>query len=93
MSTPIYFSCMDDNERLAIAFGKALRELRTKKNLSQGKVVIAANHDFTIITYQRYDAGKRIPKIPMLIRIARAFKVSPSTILNLALSYYEKDKQ
>ena len=43
---------MDDNERLARAFGKALRELREKKNLSQAKVVIASNHDFTTITYE-----------------------------------------
>ena len=84
---------MDDNERLARAFGKALHELREKKNLSQAKVVIASNHDFTTIIYQRYDAGKRIHKIPMLIRIARAFKVHPSTILDLALSYYENDKE
>ena len=71
----------------AIAFGKAIRELREERGLSQENVIqLSGNLDR--VTFQRYDAGKQIPKILGVIYIALALEVDPGDVVSRAYKYY-----
>ena len=75
--------------RLEKAFGKAIRELRLERGLSQENVVQLSG-SLDRVTFQRYDAGKQIPKMIMLIYIAAALEVDPGLIVSRAFKYYHE---
>ena len=75
-------------EKLACAFGKAIRELRLERGLSQEKLLRLSDH-LDRSTFQRYDAGKRVPKVEMIIHVAKALDVTPGYLVDRACSYYE----
>ena len=77
-------------EALAKAFGRAIRELRMERGLSQENVIqLSGNLDR--VTFQRYDAGKQVPKMIMLFYIAMALEVDPGLISNRAFKYYGQE--
>lgn len=75
-------------DQLTEAFGKALREIRKEKGMSQNDLIKASDLDRT--TVQRYDAGKRLPVIKNLVIISEALKVSPAEIVDRAYKYYKE---
>ena len=70
------------------AFGKALKQLRKEKGLSQSDVVKLSGIERAV--FQRYDSGRRVPMVKNIILIAEAMDVSPGTILDLAYKYYKE---
>lgn len=62
-----------------IEFGKHLRELRNKNNLSIEEIAFKAGIDAQNL--RKYELGKQEMKISMLKRIADAFEVTPSELL------------
>ncbi len=74
-------------EKLAQAFGRVIRELRLERGLSQENV-IQLSGNLERVTFQRYDAGKQVPKTIMLIYIGLALEVDPGDIVSRAFSYY-----
>ena len=76
-------------EALERAFGKALKQLRTERGLSQNDVLKLA-HGLERTTYQKYDAGRRVPKVMSIIKIAEAMEIDPGSIVNLAYKYYKE---
>lgn len=74
-------------EKLERAFGKAIRELRLERGLSQEKLLKLSDH-LDRSTFQRYDSGKRVPKVEMIIHIAKALDVTPGYLVDMAYKYY-----
>ena len=61
------------------AFGKVLRKLRERQNLSQEKLAEYCDLDRTYISL--LERGLRQPTITTLFKIAEAIKVAPSEII------------
>lgn len=76
-------------EALEKAFGKALKQLRKERNLSQNDVLKLAN-GLERTTYQKFDSGRRVPKVISIIKIAEAMDIDPGSIVNLAYKYYKE---
>jgi transcriptional regulator with XRE-family HTH domain len=62
-----------------LAFGKVLRKLREKQNLSQEKLAEYCDLDRTYISL--LERGLRQPTISTLFKIAEALEMSPSEII------------
>lgn len=62
-----------------VEFGKHIRELRKKHNLSIEEIAFKAGIDAQNL--RKYELGKQEMKISMLKRIADAFGVSPSELI------------
>lgn len=60
-------------------FGKVLRELRGKNNLSQEKLAEYCDLDRTYISL--LERGLRQPTITTIFKIAEALKISPTEII------------
>ncbi|QNM84329.1 helix-turn-helix transcriptional regulator [Polaribacter pectinis] len=63
-----------------IEFGKHIRELRKKGNLSIEEIAFKAGIDAQNL--RKYELGKQEMKISMLKRIADAFGISPSQLID-----------
>jgi transcriptional regulator with XRE-family HTH domain len=61
------------------AFGKVLRKLRERQNLSQEKLAEYCDLDRTYISL--LERGLRQPTITTVFKIAEALKMSPSEII------------
>lgn len=53
--------------------GKRIREIRTKKKLTQEEVAFNAKIDYSYLN--QIEAGKRNPSVTTVIKIARALRV------------------
>ena len=62
-------------------FGNTFRELRLLSNKSQKDMAQELNMSQAAIS--NWEAGRQVPEIPMLITIARYFKVSTDYLLGL----------
>lgn len=60
-------------------FGKVLRELREKKNISQEKLAEYCELDRTYISL--LERGQRQPTITTIFKLAKALNVSPSALI------------
>ena len=72
---------MNDDREIVWKFSKRLRELREKDGLTQEKLAEIADISYKNIQYLE----SRNPTCPSLItieKLARAFKISPSKLLN-----------
>ena len=65
--------------QFCVEFGKHIRELRKKDNLSIEEIAFKAVIDAQNL--RKYELGKQEMKISMLKRIADAFGVSPSELI------------
>jgi transcriptional regulator with XRE-family HTH domain len=63
-----------------IEFGKHIRELRKGKNLSIEEIAFKADLDAQNL--RKYELGKQEMKIGMLKRIADAFDITPSELID-----------
>ena len=61
------------------AFGRVLRELRTKAGLSQGQLALNAGLDRTYISL--LERGLRQPTLSTLFRLAEILEVAPATMV------------
>ena len=62
-----------------VAFGKTLKELRTKKKISQEALAYECSLDRTFISL--LERGLRQPSLSTILQIAKALKVSPVEIM------------
>jgi ribosome-binding protein aMBF1 (putative translation factor) len=62
-----------DASRLAFELGRAVRELRERKEWSQAHLAEAAS--MTQSAVARFEAGGTVPTLPVLERLARALDV------------------
>lgn len=60
-------------------FGKVLRELRDGNNISQEKLAEYCDLDRTYISL--LERGLRQPTITTIFKLAKALKISPSTLI------------
>jgi XRE family transcriptional regulator, regulator of sulfur utilization len=61
------------------AFGQAIRELRKKQRISQMKLHVKSGLDKTFIS--DLERGIQCPSLITILRVARAFDVSASTLI------------
>lgn len=71
---------MQRGSSVEVIFGRVLRQVREEKKLTQEKLAELADVDRTYI--YRLETGKRSPSLSIIIRIAKALKVSPGTLLD-----------
>ena len=76
-NTPVYRA--DDYHTDMTAFYKRLKELRTKENLSQGK--LAKNTNLTQPAINHWELGKHTPNANAIIALARYFGVTTDYLL------------
>ena len=79
-----------ERDRMAVAFGKALRARRTARRLSQEDFASLAGLDRT--TPSLYERGLRQPTIASLFAIARALCVKPETLLEETRDHLRTDR-
>ncbi len=65
------------------AFGKILRELRTKRRISQEKLALEGNLDRTFISL--LERGLRQPSLRTILQIAEVLEVSPTKMMDLVV--------
>mgnify|MGYP003633667643 CR=1 FL=1 len=65
-----------------IEFGKHLRKLRTENNLSIEEIAFKAEIDAQNL--RKYELGKQEMKISMVKRLADAFNVTPSQLIDFS---------
>lgn len=71
---------MQKGPSVEVIFGKVLRQVREEKKLTQEKLAELADVDRTYI--YRLETGKRSPSLSIILRISKAMKVSPGTLLD-----------
>lgn len=69
-----------DPKRASAAFGKRLRELRDRLDLSQDALAHATDIHPTAIG--RMERGAREPRLTTILRLARGLDVQPGELLN-----------
>lgn len=70
------------DEELGATFGKALREARARRGLTQAEV--AALLDLHPMVYSRMERGKMLPRVSTLRKVAMALRTSTDELLGLA---------
>lgn len=68
-----------DSKSVQKAFGKALREARTDRGLSQQELALESDHDRTYISL--LERGLRQPTISALLALGKALKTDPTDLL------------
>lgn len=71
-----------DDPRLADAFGKALRSARARGGMTQAEAAAAAGMGST--TLWRLERGERLPDVEQLSRLADAYRVTLTWIVESA---------
>ncbi|MCP3136724.1 helix-turn-helix domain-containing protein [Pyxidicoccus xibeiensis] len=70
------------DEELGATFGKALREARARRGLTQ--VEVAALLDMHPMVYSRMERGKMLPRVSTLRKVAMVLRISTDELLGLA---------
>jgi transcriptional regulator with XRE-family HTH domain len=65
--------------KVAIAFGRVLRETRLQKSLSQDKLALLCDFDRTYPSL--LERGLRSPTLAMIFRLSQALDVNPSLLV------------
>ena len=69
--------------KVAIAFGRVLRETRLQKSLSQDKLASLCDFDRTYPSL--LERGLRSPTLAMIFRLSQALDVNPSLLVTRTL--------
>ncbi|MGE5283010.1 MAG: helix-turn-helix domain-containing protein [Chloroflexota bacterium] len=69
-----------DAKQASAAFGKRLRELRSRQGLSQDALAHATDIHPTAIG--RMERGSREPRLTTILRLARGLRVQPGELLD-----------
>ena len=64
-----------------ITFGKVFKELRGEKGVNQKEIALALH--VSQATVSNWEAGRKVPEVPMLITIAKYFDVRTDYLLGL----------
>ena len=64
----------------AVAFGAKVREIRTKRKLTQESLAEAAG--IASIQLGFIERGNNVPKLTMILRLARALGVRPGSLID-----------
>ncbi|MBZ4419791.1 helix-turn-helix domain-containing protein [Myxococcus sp. RHSTA-1-4] len=70
------------DEELGATFGKALREARARRGLTQ--VEVASLLDMHPMVYSRMERGKMLPRVSTLRKVATVLRTSTDELLGLA---------
>ncbi|QSQ21134.1 helix-turn-helix transcriptional regulator [Pyxidicoccus parkwayensis] len=70
------------DEELGATFGKALREARARRGLTQ--VEVAAMLDIHPMVYSRMERGRMLPRVSSLRKVAMVLRTSTDELLGLA---------
>ncbi len=65
-------------------FGKQLRQLRTRRGLTQEQLAVTAGLSYTFLT--RLELGQSDPSLSTLVRLAKALRVSVTELLGESMS-------
>ncbi len=65
---------------VSVKIGKAIREIRAKKEITQEQLALDAGLNRAYIGY--IERGERNPSTDTLVKIAKALKVSPKDLLD-----------
>jgi len=76
------------NKNLVSAFAKALRAIRTEKELTQEQVAYGANVHRTYIAF--LEGKKKQPSIDAVFKIAKGLDMKPSELVKRVESFYSK---
>ena len=76
------------NKNLVRAFARALRTMRSEKELTQEQVAYGAKLHPTYIAF--LEAQKRQPSIDTIFKIAKGLDVKPSAFIKRVETYYSK---
>lgn len=71
---------MTDQQSIQEAFGDVLRELRSRKGLSQEALALDADLDRTFISM--LERGVRQPTLTSIFAISQALEIKPSRLLS-----------
>lgn len=71
-----------DRQRVATAFGKALRQAREHADLSQEELADRAKVDRTFVS--RAESGKRQPALTTVFLLAKALGIRPALLIEHA---------
>lgn len=70
-------------QKVAIAFGRVLREVRKQKGLSQEELAAEAEFDRTYPSL--LERGLRTPTLTVIIQLAKVLGVTPAYLVNKTL--------
>ena len=74
---------MADQQQLQDSFGKALKDLRLSRNISQEGLALECGLDRTFISM--LERGLRQPSLASIFSIAEALEIKPSTLIKRQL--------
>lgn len=74
-----------DREKIAKAFGRALREARIRAELSQEELAFKANVDRTFVS--RAERGERQPALTTVFLLAAAVDLAPGRLVDAAATH------
>ena len=80
----------EDRDRVAKAFGAALRQIRESKALSQEELALNADVDRTFVS--RAERGIRQPALATVISLSAALKVSAAELIALTETLLQQPK-
>lgn len=76
---------------LETTFGKVLKYLRIKKNISQEELAFQSNLDRTYISM--LERGTSQPTIGTIFALSKALKIKPSFLVNLVEKEYGEENE
>lgn len=76
------------NKKLVLAFSRALKALRTEKELTQEQLAYGAKVHRTYIAF--LEGARKQPSIDAVFKIAKGLDISPSELIERVDSYYLK---
>ena len=79
---------MTRREKVGIAFGRVLRQLRREKGMSQERLASLGDFDRTYPSL--LERGRRTPTLTVIIRIADVLDVSATELTRRAYEEYKK---
>lgn len=76
-------SLMEIDHDLAVRVGQRVRQLRTKRGLTQGELALRMGlRGFKREHVTRLEAGTHLPRLDLLVHVARALDVTLSKLLS-----------
>jgi transcriptional regulator with XRE-family HTH domain len=82
---------LDDSQRLRACFSALLKRKRTSAGLSQADLAAEAGLEQSYISL--LEKGARVPGLDVFLRLSRALKIKPSSLLSEILKAVEAEKR
>lgn len=78
------------NKKLVLAFSRALKAIRTEKELTQEQLAYGAKVHRTYIAF--LEGARKQPSIDAVFKIAKGLDISPSELIERVDSFYTTKK-